>query len=549
MHDLRTYLEKLEITLPGQLLHVKEPVDWRYGVTTRAIQAEKTQGNPALLLENVKGYSMPVLVNLFGSIDRIHLALHGAKVGGGRLAFYRDWNRLFERGVAPIHVQGGPVKEVIQTGGHVDLASLPIPWFYPEDGGRYLTAGLLAARNPDDLEEVNLSYVRMQVQGRDRFGVSLHSRGHMWQYYERAKASGEPLEVAVVLGAHPAISLAAAAKITGEYGKAGALMGEPVELVNCETVDVPVPAHAEIVLEGRMPHQEMDEGPFTEYTGYISGRSTRNLLEITAITRRRDAIFQAVAPNNSAEHLLLSGLPKQARITRALTEYTHMPALRDIIWPTQGTHFICFLGLTEAASATPGLAKQVALLLLGLDHYVKVAAVLPAGVDVSDASQVLTAIARRCDLKPGSGVETLSGVYSHLLDPSSPRGGLSGKMILDATGPEAAETSSLDTGSVKLRGVKAVSLPVVGVAQLCAVTASGTLKPGSLLDAGPLKPCRLMVVVDEDIDAGDPGQVLWALATRCQPDTGAVAEGGRMVLDARKGPRWVARRATLPPGA
>ena len=549
MHDLRTYLTKLETALPGQLLHVKESVDWRYGVTARTIQAEKTPGNPALLLENVKGYRIPVLVNLFGTIDRIHLGLEGAKVGGGRLAFYQDWNRLFNREVEPIQVKTGPVQEVIQKGRDVDLGSLPIPWFYPEDGGRYLTAGLLAARNPDDLEEVNLSFVRMQVQGRDRFGVSLHSRGHMWQYYDRAKASGEPLEVAVVIGAHPAISLAAAAKITGEYGKAGALTGEPVELVNCKTVDVPVPAQAEIVLEGRMPHEEMDEGPFTEYTGYISGRSTRNLLEVTAITRRRDPIFQAVAPNNSAEHLLLSGLPKQARITRALTEYTHMPALRDIIWPVQGTHFLCFLSLSEAASATPGLAKQVAILLLGLDHYVKVTAVLPAGVDVSDASQVLTAIARRCDFKQGSGVEVLGGVYSHLLDPSSPRGGLSGKMIIDATGPEAVETGSLDAGAVKVRGVKAVSLPVGGVTQLCAVTASDTLKPRSLLQAEALKPCRLMVVVDDDIDTRDPGQVLWAVATRCQPDTDTLAEGGRMILDARKGGDWVARRATLPPDA
>jgi len=398
-------------------------VDWRYGVTARAIQAEKTPGNPALLLENVTGYGMPVLVNLFGSIDRIHLALEGAKVGGGRLSFYRDWNRLFNRDVAPIHVQSGPVKEVVQRGSSVDLGSLPIPWFYPEDAGRYITAGLTAARNPTNPEEVNLTYIRMQLQGPDRFGVSLHSRGHMWQYYQQAKAMDEPLEVAVILGAHPALGLAAAAKITDEYSKAGALTGEPVELVDCETVDVPVPAQAEIILEGTMPHQEMDEGPFTEYTGYISGRSTRNLLQVTAITTRRHPIFHAIAPNNSAEHLLLSGLPKQARITHALTQYTHMPALKDINWPTQGTHFITLLSLNPAATATPGLPKQVALLLLGLDHYVKIAAILPATADVSDPSQALTAIARRCDLKHGSGLEVLGGVYSHLLDPSSPRGG------------------------------------------------------------------------------------------------------------------------------
>ncbi|MFH2112826.1 MAG: UbiD family decarboxylase [Candidatus Bathyarchaeota archaeon] len=545
MSNLRTYLKKLDTALPGQLIKVKEPVDWKYGITARATQAEKTPGNPALLLENIKGYKTPVLINLFGTIDRIHLALQDAKVGQGRLAFYSDWNRLFNNMVPPTHVKTGPVKEVINKGSKVNLESLPIPWFYPEDAGRYITAGLTAARNPTNPEEVNLTYIRMQLQGPDRFGVSLHSRGHMWQYYQQAKANDQPLEVAVILGAHPALGLAAAAKITDEYSKVGALTGEPVELVDCETVDVPVPAQAEIILEGVMPHEEMDEGPFTEYTGYISGRSTRNLLQITAITSRNNPIFHAIFPNNSAEHLLLSGLPKQARITQALTQYTHMPALKDINWPTQGTHFITLLSLNPAATATPGLPKQVALLLLGLDHYVKIAAILPATDDVSDPSQALTAIARRCDLKHGSGLEVLGGVYSHLLDPSSPRGGLSGKMILDATGPEIAETGAPDT-TAKLRGVKGVAQPVPGVAQLLAVTATDTLQPRTLLEAKPLKPARLIIIVDPDIDPHDPGQLLWAIATRSQPDTDTTAQDGRLVIDARKGQDWTAKRATLP---
>lgn len=545
MQNLRTYLKKLETTLPSQLIKVKDPVDWRYGVTARATQAEKTHGNPALLLENIKGHNMPVLINLFGTIDRIHLALQNAQPGRGRLAFYSDWNRLFNKEVPPTQTKTGPVKQVIHKGSKINLETLPIPWFYPEDAGRYITAGLTAARNPQNPDEVNLTYIRMQLQGPDKFGVSLHSRGHMWQYYQQAKAIDEPLEVAVILGAHPALGLAAAAKITDEYSKAGALMGEPVELVDCDTVDVPVPTQAEIILEGVMSHQEMDEGPFTEYTGYISGRSTRNLLQATAITMRKDPIFHAIAPNNSAEHLLLSGLPKQARITHALTQYTHTPALNDIIWPTQGTHFITFLSLNQAASATPGLPKQVALLLLGLDHYVKIAAILPPTVDVSDPSQALTAIARRCDLKHGSGIEILGGVYSHLLDPSSPRGGLSGKMILDATGPETPETGSPDT-TAKLKDVTGVAQPVPGVTQLLAVTATDTLQPRSLLEAKPLKPCRLIIVVDSDIDPHDPGQLLWAVATRCQPDTDTTAMDGRMVVDARKGQGWTARRATLP---
>jgi len=346
MRSLRTYLERLLNVLPDQLLKIKVPVDWRYEVTAYVAEMERKTSNPALLFENVKDYSLPLLVNLFGHVDRIALALGDRPDSlGGRLDFYNEWNRLFDKEVPPVNVNRGPVKEVIYKGDEVDLASLPIPKFYEQDGGRYVTAGLFVARNPDDPEEFNLTYTRMHLKQKDRFGISLHSRGHTWQYFEKSRAAGEPLDGAVIIGAHPTLCLAAAAKITNEYHRAGALMGEPVKLVRCETVDLVVPAHAEIVLEGQILLDEEGEGPFTEYTGYISGRSTRNLFQVSAITRREDAIFLAVAPNNSSEHLLLSGLPKQARIYRAMLDFVHTPAIKDIIWPVWGTHFVCFISL------------------------------------------------------------------------------------------------------------------------------------------------------------------------------------------------------------
>ena len=214
MHSLRTYLEKLREIVPDQLVSVKEQVDWRYEVTARVAEMERERKNPALLLENVKDYPMPLLVNLFGHVDRITLGLKGAPyVDGSRLEFYDAWNGLFEQEVLPVQIETGSVKDVKLTGGDVNLESLPIPLFYREDGGRYVTAGLMAARNPDDPEEVNLSYVRMHLKGRDSFGVSFHSRGHMWRYLESSKTLGRPMEVAVIIGAHPSLYLAAAAKI------------------------------------------------------------------------------------------------------------------------------------------------------------------------------------------------------------------------------------------------------------------------------------------------------------------------------------------------
>jgi 2,5-furandicarboxylate decarboxylase 1 len=550
MRSLRTYLERLQQIAPDQLVRVKEPVDWQYEITSHVAEMEKRRDNPALLFESVQGYSTPLLINLFGNVDRISLGLgDGSLVHGSRLDFYDEWNRLFANDIPPVHVGDGPVKEIQYKGSDIDLESLPIPRFYEQDGGRYVTAGLLAARNPDDPEEVNLSYVRMHLKGRDMFGISLHSRGHMWQYFERSKAAGSPLDVAVIIGAHPALYLAAAAKITGEYRKAGALLGEPIELVECETVDLPVPAQAEIVLEGQIMLEEEDEGPFTEYTGYISARSTRNLLRVSAITRREDAIFLVVAPSNSAEHLLLSGLPKQARISRAIVDFTHTPAMKDIVWPVSATHFACFISLREGMSPTPGLAKQLGLLLLGLDHYVKIVAILPTETNVSDVMSVLGTIATRCDFAEGSGLEVIGGVISHWLDPSSHEAGISSKMIIDATRQEmlmASAQPDMDA-LLGLENVTDVAFPCEGNPALCVVNVTPDEKDlTALLDMAALSKCRLMVCVDEDIDIHDGRQVLWAIATRFQPAEDAIIGEGRMIIDARKKGGWTARKATLP---
>ncbi len=552
MRNLRSYLERLDETLPDQLVRVKDEVDWQYEVTAHVNEVEKSRDNPALLFEKIKGYTMPLLINLFGHVDRMNLAIGDVSQARiGRLGFYDEWNRSISKEIPPTYASDGPVKKVRYTGDDVDLTSLPIPRFYEQDGGRYLTAGLLVARNPDSPDEINLTYARMVLRGRSDLGVSLHSRGHTWQYFEKSKATGKPLDIAIILGAQPALYLAAAAKITNEYHTAGALLGEPIELVRCETVDLPVPAQAEVVLEGQILLDEGDEGPFTEYTGYISGRSTRNRIHVAAMTTREDPIFLAVAPSNSSEHLLLSGLPKQARISRTLVDSMHVDALKDIIWPTSGTHFVCFASLREQMSLTPGLAKHHGILLLGLDHYVKIVAIFPPETDVTDVSGALGAIAARCDFERGSGLEILGGVFCQYLDPSSSQAGLSSKMILDATGPKVETPSPeavLDVEGVKRSGIiRDVAFPCEGNPNFCAVRVGPEVGDLAVLrDEASLERCRLIVCVDGDIDITDGRQILWAIATRFQPAEDAIAREGKLVLDARKPKDWSARRATIP---
>jgi UbiD family decarboxylase len=548
LSGLRIYLELIKETVPDQFVTVSEQIDWKYDITSYVTEMEKRKTNPVVLFENIKDYSMPVLVNLFGHVDRISLSIGEFPQVRSRLGFYREWNRLFGNDLSPEYVSNGPVKEKKSLHGDVNLYSLPIPKFYEQDGGRYITAGLFLARNPERRKEVNLSYVRMHLQGKNRFGVSFHSRGHMWQYFERAKKVNEPMEAAVILGAHPSLSLVTAAKIINEYHKSGALTGEPVKLVNCETVDLPIPADSEIVLEGKVMMEEEDEGPFTEYTGYISGVSTRNLFKVTGILHRKDPIFIAVAPSNSAEHLLLSGLPKQGRIYQGMLDFAHMPVLSNIIWPVWASHLTCFIALKENVIGSTGLAKHIGTLLLGLDHYVKLVSVLPFGTDLSDTAGVLATIAQRCDFVAGSDVDVIGSSFHHLLDPSSVRPGVSSKIIINASGSIKSSKTKTDFSLVEtLEGVDKLSFLSKENPLLCVIIPSSDKVGVEWVFEDPaMSESRMMILVDDDINIRDGRQVLWAIATRFQPANDSVIKNGRMLIDARKREGWTAIRASLP---
>ena len=164
------------------------------------------------------------------------------------------------------------------TGADLDLGRLPIPTYFPGDAGRYLTAGMLVARDPETGVETE-GYHRFQVKGRDRMGVSLHSRRRMFEYQRRAEARGQALPCAVALGLHPLVSMGSLAYPPAEVGKfevVGGLFGEPLEVARCTAIDLTVPAAAEIVIEGEiLPGVREPEGPFGEFTGYFSRRSHR----------------------------------------------------------------------------------------------------------------------------------------------------------------------------------------------------------------------------------------------------------------------------------
>jgi 2,5-furandicarboxylate decarboxylase 1 len=547
MRDLSSYLRLVESKLPGHLVRVPDSVSHEYDVTKYVEEAARNRLNPALFFEHVQSFQAPLLINVFGHVDRIKLSLEGATMSvDSRSDLYGEWSSLMGKVIEPVEAESGPVKEVVHLGGAVDITKLPILRFYEQDAGRYITSGLIAARDQDKPEVINLSYARMQVKGPRKIGTTLHSRGNLWSYFERSKQLGKPLDVAVIIGAHPALYLAAAAKITGEYGTAGSLIGEPVRLVKAETVDVPVPADAEIILEGKITLDEEDEGPFTEYSGYLSGRSTRNVLMVDCITMRKDAIYQTIMPSNSDEHLLLSGLPKQARIYGAVKGFTPMPTVRDIVWPVSGTHYVCFISMLPGAKAVPGLAKQLGILVMGLDPYLKLVVILPENTDIDDLGRVLCTIAERCNASVGSGIELLRDVFCHRLDPSSSPEGTSSKMIIDATGvSRETENVELKIGDhLRDLGVIDVAYPTIDYALRVLKMAQGADTKTALREI--VKSRGLTICVDDDIDITDIRQVIWGLSTRFQPAEDLVLFGGGVGIDGTKPPDWKAKKATIP---
>ncbi|BAJ50246.1 3-octaprenyl-4-hydroxybenzoate carboxy-lyase [Candidatus Caldarchaeum subterraneum] len=438
MKDLRQYLEDLRQNFPEEFVKISEQVSLEYEITAVWKMFER-KGNPVLFFEKVQGCDMPVVANVFGSRARV-----ARMIGADMWNFYDKWLEKTSVIVEPEYVSTGPVKEVKHLSSEVDLGTLPALKFFVEDGGRYITSGIVVANHPET-GEVNLSFARLMVKDRNKLGVSIHSRGNLWRYFNRATELGRPwLNVAVVIGCNPTLYLAAATRTTDEYKMAGALASEPVQLVKCETNDVHVPSDAEIVLEGRMlTNVYEDEGPFSEYTGYVSGRSTRNVMIIDCITHRRNPIFQTIIPTNSSEHLLLGGLPMQANVYKRLKE--SIPEVKGINFPVWGTHFVAILSVDKEGKE--GVQIRAAMLLMGANPYVKYVILVDDDIDVFDEMQVLWAVATRS--QPDRSMHLFPVTDGNMLDPSQERAGFTSRAVIDATSPPHWKNA----------GVKVPSLP------------------------------------------------------------------------------------------
>lgn len=422
--DVRRFLADYQAEHPEDVITIDRPVSDDQDATALIWALADKDQHPMLHLKDVSGIGSAVICNIFASRHRIARLL-GSTADKLHEAYQARSNRPF----TPEILESGPITEEIISGDDIDLNMLPMLRHFDTDRAKYITSGIIIGEHPET-GAGNLSYHRAMVHSKNSLATSLHSRGHLWRLMNVAKEKGRPMPVAMVIGGHPLFMIAASARLAfgeDERDVAGGLMGEPLQVVRTPKYGIRVPAHAEIVLEGVIdPEAHVEEGPFGEFTGYSSDRSTNNLFTVETIMRRRDAILVSVAGGNSAEHLNLGRVPREAEVVEKLK--ARFPSITSVHYPSSGTHFHAYVAMNQTRE---GEARQVMLGLLGWDHYLKTVVVVDADVDITKDSEVLWALATH--FQPHKDVVIIEGLPGNALDPSASGIGTTSRMGLDAT--------------------------------------------------------------------------------------------------------------------
>ncbi|SAL22331.1 decarboxylase UbiD [Caballeronia sordidicola] len=432
--SLRGWLAHLSAT--GRVATIDKPVSLKHEL---AAIAKRLDGTQAAVFLSPGGHEIPVVSGFMSKRSWIAEAMGVAE--NDLLKRFRDAadNPLPWREVAT----GEAACQQVRHTRDIDLhALLPIPTHSEHDNGPYITAGLVIARNPRTGVQ-NVSINRIQVHARDRMAILLLPR-HLHAFQKEAEAAGDALDVAVAIGVDPLTMLASqaiSAIDSDELEIAGALHGVPLPVAKCVTHDVRVPAYSEIVIEGRiLPNVREAEGPFGEFPKYYSAQEAREVIEVTAVTHRKNPIYHTIIPAEM-EHLLLGAIPREATLLSHL-QRSH-PGVTDVHLSVGG---VCRYHLwVKFAKKREGEAKNVILCAFGAHYDIKQVVVVDTDVDIHDPSEIEWAIATR--FQADRDLVLISGAQGSPLDPSTTVGqpddapshlqGISTKMGLDATRPVA----------------------------------------------------------------------------------------------------------------
>ena len=421
---LQDFLRGYQAAHPDDVYTVDRPVSLDQDITAAVWELAERGQHPLLRFTRVEGADREVVTNLFASRPRIERML-GARPG----ELHDTYQRLAAAATDMRELDSGPITDQVDAGDGVDLFDLPLLTHFETDRGPYITNGIVVAEDAET-GRGNLSYHRSVVASPTSLGTSLHSRGDLWRLLQEAASMGRRLPVAMVIGAHPLFMLAASARVAfgvDEREIAGGLLGEPLEVVRTPRYGLRVPAAAEVVLEGEIdPAVEEGEGPFGEFSGYSSDRSTRNRIDVCTVMQRDGAVWLDVVGGNSHEHLNLGRVPREAEMIAKLKD--RFPSVVAVHYPQSGTHFHCYVAVDERR---PGEARQALLGLLGWDPYLKTVVAVDADVDVTRDEEVLWALATH--FQPDRDMIVIDGLPGSALDPSADKLGTTSRLALDAT--------------------------------------------------------------------------------------------------------------------
>jgi len=445
-------------------LHVKAEVDrtWELSAIMRWVYIGYPEEKRfAVMFDRVRGHDIPVVVGVLGASYKTYAACLGIDPHGPRsqvMAKIREtWARALDNPLNPILVKSGPCKENILLGGKIDMHRFPIPVWTPEkdrgweEGYGFITAPCHVTKDPDT-GMPNVGTYRASVRKEpNELGLHWAPTSHMRMHFLRNEERGKATEIATVIGADPVVGMTSVTRIPGgtnEYAIAGGLRGSPLEMVKCETVDLEVPAHAEIVIEGRMrPKSERayePEAPFGEYTGYQGSASIAPVYEISCISYRNGPIYQAfisqMAPSESSK---LRHIGHEALLLRELRALG-IQCVVDMNQPEGGQSGVVIASIRKRLDSDPA---RVASAVFAVARGAKFVIVTDDDVDIYDLDNVWWAITYRTSLAEGRrrvyfydgfGQKGLDySCYTSLEDALSKKEPVQSNMLIDATRPFA----------------------------------------------------------------------------------------------------------------
>lgn len=416
--SLRSFLVEMEKR--GEVTHVRDQLSSRFQVSSIM---KAFDGGPILSFDNVGGYTTKIVANVCGTRKRICSALNVNPE-----SIYQRLINAWRSPNPPKIVKEGPVKEVVEK---ARLSKIPVLTHFEKDAGPYITSAIVSTRSPDGKIE-NVSIHRLLVLDENHFAIRLVPR-QLFKLWKMAREAGKDLEVAIALGLHPAVLLAASSPVpigVSEFDIANVLLENKMRLIKCENVDAYAPADAEMVLEGRMlVKKETLEGPFVDITGTYDVQRNQPTIELVGMMHREDFIYPALLPSG-AEHKLLMGLPRETMIWESVANV--VPIVKAVNLTSGGCGWLH--AVISIEKQTDGDGKNALMAAFAAHPSLKHAVVVDTDVDVFKPEEVEWAIATR--FQANGDLVVIPCARGSTLDPSADQEtGLTTKLGIDATRP------------------------------------------------------------------------------------------------------------------